>query len=71
MFNFKKIKEKRRERYERYREMWRDEIKSIVREAVDEWTSECEYLTNSTDKDGRYYCSKSDCEGVRFNDKED
>jgi hypothetical protein len=51
--------------------MWRDEIKSIVREAMDEWTSECEYLTKSTDKDGRYYCSKSDCEGVRFNDKED
>ena len=71
MFNFKKIKEKRMERYEKYREKWREEIKSIVREAMDEWTADCEYLTKSTDKEGRYYCSKSDCVGVRFNDKED
>tara|TARA_A100001035_G_scaffold256928_1_gene232572 strand:+ start:1351 stop:1566 length:216 start_codon:yes stop_codon:yes gene_type:complete len=71
MFNFKKIKEKRMERYEKYREKWRSEIKSIVREAMDEWASEVEYLTKATDKEGRYYCSKSDCEGVRFNDKED
>ena len=71
MFNFKKIKEKRMERYEKYREKWREEIKSIVREAMDEWTADCEYLAKTADKDGRYYCSKSDCEGVRFNDKED
>ena len=44
------------------------EMKAIVREAMDEWTANCEYLTQTTDKDGRYYCSKSDCEGVRFND---
>ena len=44
------------------------EMKAIVREAMDEWTTNCEYLTQTTDKDGRYYCSKSDCEGVRFND---
>ena len=42
------------------------EIKSIVREAMDEWVKDVEYLTQPTSKDGRYYCSKSDCEGVRF-----
>jgi len=42
------------------------EIKSIVREAMDEWVKDVEYLTQPTNKDGRYYCSKSDCEGVRF-----
>ena len=41
MFNFKKLKEKRMERYEKYREKWRSEIKSIVREAMDEWTADC------------------------------
>jgi hypothetical protein len=44
----------------------RKEIKSIVREAMDEWVKDVEYLTQPTNKDGRYYCSKSDCEGVRF-----
>jgi len=68
MFNFKKIKEKRMERYEKYREKWRGEIKSIVREAMDEWAADCSYLTQ-TQGDGRYYCSKQDCEGVEFNDK--
>ena len=66
MFNFKKIKERRKERYEEFRKMWREEVKSIVREAMDEWTADCEYLTKATDKDGRYYCSKPDCGGVRF-----
>ena len=66
MFNFKKIKERRKERYEELRKMWREEVKSIVREAMDEWTADCEYLTKATDKDGRYYCSKPDCGGVRF-----
>tara|TARA_B100000927_G_scaffold72327_1_gene57493 strand:- start:234 stop:437 length:204 start_codon:yes stop_codon:yes gene_type:complete len=42
------------------------EIKSIVREAMDEWVKDVEYLTQPTDKDGRYFCSKPDCEGVRF-----
>ena len=69
MFNFKKIKEKRMERYEKYREKWRGEIKSIVREAMDDWVKDVEYLTQPTNKDGRYYCSKQDCEGVEFNDK--
>tara|TARA_B100001996_G_C18554339_1_gene552135 strand:- start:573 stop:737 length:165 start_codon:yes stop_codon:yes gene_type:complete len=49
MFNFKKIKEKRMEKYEEYRKKWRDEMKSIVREAMDEWTEECEYLTKTPD----------------------
>ena len=54
-----------------YLSKWiRKEIKSIVREAMDEWVKEVEYLHQPTDKDGRYYCSKSDCEGVRFGEKE-
>ena len=65
MFNFKKIKEKSQERYEEFRKMWREEVKSIVREAMDEWTAECEYLTPNKGE-GRYYCSKPDCEGVKF-----
>ena len=69
MFNFKKIKEKRMERYEKYRKMWKDEVKSIVKEAMDECAADWEYLTTKTDKEARYYCSKADCEGVRFNDK--
>ena len=44
------------------------EMKAIVKEAMDEWTAKCEYLTIKTDEEGRYYCSKSDCEGVKFND---
>ena len=43
----------------------RKEIKSIVREAMDDWTNECEYLTPNRGE-GRYYCSKPDCEGVAF-----
>ena len=65
MFNFKRIKERRKERYEEFRKMWREEVKSIVREAMDEWTAECEYLTPNKGE-GRYYCSKPDCEGVKF-----
>ena len=48
----------------------RDEIKKIVRESMDEWTSECQYLTQDKG-DGTYYCSKKDCEGVRFSDETD
>ena len=44
---------------------FRREIKKIVREAMDEWTSDCQYLTQDRG-DGTYYCSKPDCEGVRF-----
>ncbi len=50
-------------------EWLRKEIKSIVREAMDDWTSECEYLTPNRGE-GRYYCSKPDCEGVAFNTEE-
>ena len=49
-------------------EWFRDEIKKIVREAMDDWVKDVEYLTQPTNKEGRYYCSKSDCEGVKFND---
>ncbi len=48
----------------------KEDIKKIVLEALREWVKETEYLTQPTDPEGRYYCSKSDCEGVRFNDKE-
>ena len=48
----------------------RQEIKEIVLESLREWVKETEYLTQPTDPKGRYYCSKSDCEGVRFNDKD-
>ena len=46
-------------------EWFRKEIKKVVREAMDEWTSDCQYLTQDKG-DGTYYCSKKDCEGVRF-----
>ena len=46
-------------------EWLRKEIKSIVREAMDDCTNECEYLTPNRGE-GRYYCSKPDCEGVAF-----
>ena len=47
----------------------KDEIKQIVLEALREWVKETEYLTQQTDPDARYYCSKADSEGVRFNDQ--
>ena len=47
----------------------KDEIKQIVLEALREWVKETEYLTQQTDPEARYYCSKADCEGVRFNDQ--
>ncbi len=50
--------------------MIRNWIKGIVLEAMREWVKETEYLTQPTDPEGRYYCSKSDCEGVRFSDKD-
>ena len=51
-------------------EWFRNEIKKVVREAMDDWVKDVEYLHQPTDNNGRYYCSKSDCEGVRFNDKD-
>ena len=45
----------------------RNEIKKIVRESMDELTSDCQDLTQDKG-DGAYYCSKKDCEGVRFPD---
>ena len=44
----------------------RREIKNMIREAMDELTESCEYLTPNKGE-GRYYCSKPDCEGVAFN----
>ena len=46
----------------------RAELKESMLEALREWVKETEYLTQATDPEGRYYCSKSDCEGVKFND---
>ena len=46
---------------------FRKEVKKIVREAMDEWTADCQYLTQDRGE-GTYYCSKPDCEGVRFPD---
>ncbi len=47
----------------------RAELKEIMLEALREWVKETEYLTQATDLEGRYYCSKSNCEGIRFEDK--
>ena len=44
------------------------EIKKIVLEALRELVKETEYLHTPEDPEGRYYCSKSNCEGVRFSD---
>ena len=44
----------------------RAELKEIMIEALREWVKETEYLTQPTDPEGRYYCSKPNCEGVRF-----
>jgi len=50
---------------------FRNEVKKIVREAMDDWAQEVDYLTPNQGE-GRYYCSKKECEGVRFGDiKED
>ena len=46
--------------------MDRAEVKEVVLEALREWVKETEYLTQPTAPDGRYYCSKANCEGVRF-----
>ena len=53
MFNIKKIKERR----EKQKEYIRNEIKSIVREAMDEWAEGVDYLTPNQGE-GRYDCSK-------------
>ena len=50
--------------------MIRNWINGIVLEAMRELVKETEYLTQPTDPEGRYYCSKSDCEGVRFSEQD-
>ena len=47
---------------------FRREIKKVVREAMDEWADGVSYLTPNQGE-GRYYCSKADCEGVRFKEE--
>jgi hypothetical protein len=49
MFDLKKIKEIRDRRREYFRSKWRNEIKDIVKEAMDEWTEDREYVTNKSD----------------------
>lgn len=41
-------------------------FKEVMLEALREWVKETEYLTTATDDEGRYFCSKSNCEGVKF-----
>ena len=41
------------------------EMKALVREAMDEWADGVTYLTPNKGE-GRYYCAKPDCEGVKF-----
>ena len=50
MFDLQKIKAIRNKRREYFRNKWRNEIKSIVRETLDEWTEDREYLEKPTDK---------------------
>ena len=52
------------------KKFWKGSIKESVKEALEEWESGIEYLCTPTDAKGRYYCSKSNCEGVRFDLKE-
>ena len=48
----------------------RDTLKEVVRErvveALKDWERGVEYLHSPTSDEGRYYCSRPDCEGVRF-----
>ena len=46
-------------------------IKECVKEALQEWESSVEYLHSPTDPEGRYYCSKPDCEGIRYGETND
>ena len=41
------------------------EMKALVREAMDEWADGVTYLTPNKGE-GLYYCSKPECEGVKF-----
>ena len=45
-------------------------VKKAVQEALKQWEKEVEYLHSPEDDAGRYYCSRMDCEGVRFNPKD-
>ena len=41
-------------------------VNKAVKKALKEWEKEVEYLHSPEGDDGRYYCSRMDCEGVRF-----
>ena len=49
--------------------MKKKKLKKLIKEALDEWVKNVEYLHSPTDTKGRYFCSKPDCEGVKFKDK--
>ena len=51
--------------------MNKKEIKQAVREALNEWVKEVEFLHSPESNEGRYYCSKVNCEGVRFPTNDD
>ena len=48
-----------------------NEIKRAVLEALNEWVKEVEFLHSPESDEGRYYCSKANCEGVRFPTNDD
>ena len=45
-------------------------IKVALRDALNERESKVEYLHSPDSDQGRYYCSKPNCEGVRFQTKD-
>ena len=70
MLNYIKLLLKNSDMAIRLPNWFRDEIKKVVREAMDEWADGVSYLTPN-EGEGRYYCSKADCEGVKFSDNKD
>ena len=46
------------------------DMKEVMKEALREWVTEVEFLhTHETNEGGSYYCSRANCEGVRFPSK--
>ena len=46
-------------------------VNKAVKKALKEWETGVEYLHSPESDDGRYYCSRMDCEGVRFKPKDE
>jgi len=46
--------------------MNKDEMKEVMKEALREWVGEVEFLHTHETHEGRYYCSRANCEGIRF-----